>query len=244
MENKMRDYLLDIVQNTYGLGVIGLIKISGTEDKTTINAYDKENKTVVISGEFKSPHPDFIGTFGMPNLDRLNTILGIPEYKEDAKITVTRENDAPGGISFENKSGDFKNNYRFMQAAMVNQFLPDASMKPVKWGVDIVPSVASIQKLKFQSSAHSDANSFSARVDNGDLKFYFGDPSSHAGSFVFAAGCGGTLTKPLFLPTAVVNNIFSLAGDKTFKASDSGVAEITVDTGLTLYRYLIPSQSK
>ena len=241
----MRDHLLDIVQHTYGLGVINLIKITGTTTETNINAFDQQTKTVILNAEFKAPIAEFVGTFGMPNLDRLNTILNLPPYKDDAKITVTKQNDAPSGISFENKEGDFKNNYRFMGEAIINDQLKNVSMKrQVKWGVEIEPSNASIQKMKFQSSAHSDVTAFSTKVENGNLNFYFGDHSSHAGHFTFASGVSGSLSKQLYWPVAVVNSIFSLPGDKTFKVSDEGVAEITVDSGLATYRYLLPAQSK
>ena len=147
----MRDYLLDIVQHTYGLGVIDLIKITGTDSSTEINAFDQATKTVVLNAEFKKALPDFIGVFGMPNLDRLNTILNLPVYKEGAKIGVTTQkdsegNDVPSGINFENKDGDFKNNFRFMSTAVINDQLKTVKMKQVKWGVEIVPTAQSIQK--------------------------------------------------------------------------------------------------
>jgi hypothetical protein len=116
--------------------------------------------------------------------------------------------------------------------------------KQVKWNVDIVPSAVSIQKLKFQAMAHSDATTFSSKTENGDLKFFFGDHSSHAGSFVFAAGTGGSLSKQLHWPIGVINTILSLPGDKTFKISDEGVAEITVDSGIAVWHYLLPAQTK
>ena len=65
----MRDHLLDIVQHTHGLGVLPLIKVTGTTTATTINAFDKENRTVVLDAEFKAPIAEFVGTFGMSNLD-------------------------------------------------------------------------------------------------------------------------------------------------------------------------------
>lgn len=246
----MRDYLLDVVQHTFGLGgVINLIKINGTADTTSINAFDQATKTVVLNADFKNPIPDFIGTFGMPNLDRLNTILNLPPYKEDAKITITQQTaddgtKIPSGVQFENKDGDFKNNYRFMGETIINDQLKNVKMKQVKWNVEVVPTALSIQKLRFQSQAHSDATAFSSKVENGDLKFFFGDHSSHAGSFVFAAGVAGTLSKQLYWPVNVVNSILSLPGDKTFKISDEGVAEITVDSGLAVYHYMLPAQTK
>ena len=246
----MRDYLLDLVQHTYGLGVLNIIKVTGTDTETTVNSFDQQTKTVILNANFKQPIAEFVGTFGMPNLDRLNTILNIPEYREDAKITVSTQDDGagnkvPSGINFENKAGDFKNNYRFMSTAVINDQLKNVSMKKqIKWGVEVVPTVQSIQKLKFQSQAHSDATAFSTKTENGDLKIYFGDHSSHAGHFTFAAATSGSLSKQLFWPIGVVNSIFSLPGDKTFKISDEGVAEITVDSGLAVYHYMLPAQTK
>ena len=244
----MRDHLLDIVQHTYGLGVINMIKITGTATGTSVNAFDQATKTVVLNAEFKAPIAEFVGVFGMPNLDRLNTILNIPEYKEDAKINVAKQkdtegNDVPASINFENKTGDFKNSYRFMSTAVINDQLKNVKMKPVKWGVEIVPTAASIQKLKFQAMAHSDATTFSSKTENGELKFFFGDAASHAGSFTFAT-TSGSLSKQLNWPVNVVNSILSLPGDKEFKISDDGVAEITVDSGLAVYHYLLPAQTK
>ena len=244
----MRDYLLDIVQHTHGLGVISTIKVTGTDTGTSINAFDQATKTVVLNADFKAPIAEFVGVFGMPNLDRLNTILNIPEYKADAKITVAKQkdtegNDVPASINFENKTGDFKNSYRFMSTAVINDQLKNVKMKPVKWGVEIVPTAASIQKLKFQAMAHSDATTFSSKTENGELKFFFGDAASHAGSFTFAT-TSGSLSKQLNWPVNVVNSILSLPGDKEFKISDDGVAEIQVDSGLAVYHYLLPAQTK
>jgi len=246
----MRDHLLDIVQHTHGLGVLPLIKVTGTTTATTINAFDKENRTVVLDAEFKAPIAEFVGTFGMPNLDRLNTILNIPEYAEDAQITVSTKTDAngtviPTGIDFVNKTGDFRNNYRFMDEATVNTQSATVKLKAgVNWAVDIVPTVQSIQRLRFQSQAHSDSPSLSIKTENGNLVVNFGDASNHAGNFVFASGVKGTLTKPLNLPVSVVNSIFGLPGDKTFRLGNEGVAEITVDSGLAVYYYKLPSQQK
>jgi hypothetical protein len=244
----MIDHLKDIVQHTYGLGVINMLKVTGDATSTSINAFDQATKTVVLNAEFKAPIAEFQGVFGMPNLDRLNTILNIPEYKEGAKISINKStdsegNEVPSGVHFENKTGDFKNDYRFMTTAVINDQLKNVKMKQVKWGVEVTPSALSIQKLKFQSQAHSDATVFTSKTENGELKFFFGDVSSHAGSFTFEK-TSGTLAKQLHWPVAVVNSILSLPGDKTFKISDEGVAEITVDSGLAVYRYMLPAQTK
>jgi hypothetical protein len=243
----MQDYLKDIVQHTHGLGTIDLVKVTGTDTETRVIAL-AEDKTVVVDAVFKSAHPDFIGTFGMPNLAKLNTILGIPEYKEDAKLTITKQDrngeSVPVGIHFENKAGDFKNDYRFMTAEIINDKLKNQKMRPVKWNVDFAPSVQNIQRLRFQASANSDETTFTARTENGDLKFFFGDHASHAGNFVFQAGVTGTLSKSWSWPVGAVMAILALSGDKAFRISDEGAAQITVDSGVAVWNYTLPAQTK
>ena len=239
----MKDYLQDIVQHTHSLGIIDLVKIVGTESVTAIEAVGEE-RTVIVNAQFHNPVPEFIGTFGMPNLSKLNTILGIPEYKEDARLTITKKEDAPTGIHFENSSGDFKNDYRFMSAEIVNDQLKTVKFKGVRWGVEIGPSVAAIQRLKFQAQANSGETTFIAKTENNNLMFYFGDHSSHAGNFVFAHDVAGSLTKAWSWPLAAVISILSLSGDKMIRFSDEGAAQITVDSGLAIYNYILPAQTK
>jgi hypothetical protein len=243
----MQDYLKDIVQHTHGLGTIDLVKVIGDANETRIIAL-AEDKSAVVDATFKSAHPDFIGTFGMPNLAKLNTILGIPEYKEDAKLSITKQDrngeSVPVGIHFENKAGDFKNDYRFMTAEIINDKLKNQKMRPVKWNVDFAPTVQNIQRLRFQASANSDETTFTARTENGDLKFFFGDHASHAGNFVFQAGVSGTLTKSWSWPVAAIMAILALTGDKTFRISDEGAAQITVDSGIAVWNYTLPAQTK
>jgi len=243
----MKDYLQDLVQHTHSLGNIDLIKVTGDQNETVVNAI-AEDRSVVLEAKFKHAVPDFIGLFGMPNLGKLNTILNIPEYKEGAAITVTRQNrngtDVPTGVHFSNKTGDFNNDYRFMQAEVVTEKLKNVTFKGAKWVVDFMPSAASIQRMKFQASANSEILSFVTKTENGNLVFYFGDAASHAGSFVFEQHVSGKLSTNWAWPVGAVLNILGLPGDKTFKISDTGAAMITVDSGLADYSYIIPAQTK
>lgn len=239
----MKDYLQDIVQHTHSLGIIDLVKIVGTESVTAIEAVGEE-RTVIVNAQFHNPVPEFIGTFGMPNLSKLNTILGIPEYREDARLTITKKDEAPTGIHFENSSGDFKNDYRFMSAEIVNDQLKTVKFKGVRWGVEIEPSVAAIQRLKFQAQANSGETTFIAKTENNNLMFYFGDHSSHAGNFVFAHDVAGSLSKAWSWPLSAVISILSLSGDKMIRFSDEGAVQITVDSGLAIYNYILPAQTK
>jgi len=243
----MKDHLLDIVKNTHGLGNIDLVKIVGTAEETSIEAL-AEDRSVIVQAKLNGPVAEFVGTFGMPNLGKLSTILGIPEYKENAKISLTTQDKegatVPVGLHFENAAGDFKNDYRFMSQEVVSDKLKSVKMRAVNWGVEFEPTVAAIQKLKFQASANSEEMVFTVKKEADELKFYFGDHSTHAGNFVFHAGSGGALTKALSFPIAAIISILNLSGDKKFSLSDDGVAQITVNTGIATYNYLIPAQTK
>ncbi len=244
----MQDYLKDLVQHTHGLGNIELIKITGNDTETLINSI-AEDRSVILEAKFKNPVPEFVGTFGMPNLGKLNTILNIPEYKEGADITVTSVTNEDGtvqptGIAFKNSTGDFKNEFRFMKADVINDKLKAVKFRGVRWNVDIVPTVPSIQRLRFQSQANSEETTFTTKTENGALKIYFGDPNTHAGNFVFDNNVAGTLSKAWHWPVAAVLSILSLPGNKTFKISDEGAAMITVDSGIADYNYIIPAQTK
>ena len=242
----MKDILQDIVAHTHSLGFLNLVKVSA-EDTTQIDSM-AEDRSVILQAETHSPVAAFKGTFGMPNLDKLSLHLKNPEYQKDAKIEVVEAERngevVPTHIHFENEAGDFKNDYRFMASEIINEKLKTVKMRDVNWGIQFQPTVASIQRFKFMISANSEETTFIAKTDGTDLKFYFGDHSTHAGNFVFQHDVEGTATRGWAWPVEQVSKILSLGGDTTFKFSDDGVAEIVVDSGLAEYRYLLPAQSK
>jgi len=240
----MKDHLLDLVQHTYDLGCIDLIKIIGDDASTAINGL-AEDKSVVVEAKFHNPVADFAGTFGMPNLAKLKILLNLQEYKENAKIAMTKKSTgAPDGLNFENADGDFKNNYRFMAAEIVNEKLKTLKFKTPTWHIELAPTVAAIQRLRMQAQANAEETTFTAKTENGDLKFFFGDHSTHAGNFVFCPSVAGQLKRAWAWPVAQVLSIMSLVGDKTMRISDDGAMQITVDSGLAVYNYILPAQSK
>ena len=240
----MRDYLLDLVQHTHDLGCIDLIKIVG-DDKSTQIVGLAEDMSVVVEGEFKNPHPDFVGTFGMPNLSKLKILLSLQEYKENAKLSLSRRaGGEPDGINFENAVGDFKNNYRFMASDIVNDKLKTLKFKGVNWHITFEPTVAAIQRLRMQAQANSEELNFQVKTDGKDLKFFFGDHSTHSGNFVFQHDITGALKHAWSWPVSQVMSILSLTGDKTMQISDDGCMQITVNSGLAVYNYILPAQTK
>jgi hypothetical protein len=243
----MRDYLLDLVEHTHDLGCIDLVKITGTAKETVIDGI-AEDRSVVVQGRFLAPVADFIGTFGMPNLVKLKILLNLQEYRENADITVRRQErngeQAPVGLHFKNSAGDFKNDYRFMTAEIVAEKLKTAKFRGANWNIEFEPTIAGIQRMKMQAQANAEESTFQTRTEAGDLKFMFGDHSTHAGEFVFYPGVTGELKRAWSWPVKQVISILDLTGDKTVRISDDGAAQITVNSGIAEYNYILPAQTK
>lgn len=242
----MQDYLLDIVEHTVDIGCIDTVKIKGDDQKTLIYGIGAEN-VLILHGKFKSPIAEFIGTSGMPNLNKLKILLNLPIYKETPKVYVTQKEDTktPEFVHFENSTGDFHNSYRLMAKNVVDNLIPDSKFNEPKWDIDFVPSESSVHRLRMQLQANSDQPHFQAKTENGNLKFFFGNPSTHGGGFVFQPSVGYNLKRARSWPALQILSILGLVGDKRIRISDDGGAMIIdVDSGLAEYQYIIPAQSK
>jgi|TARA_B110000858_G_scaffold81500_1_gene94505 hypothetical protein len=243
----MKDILQDVVAKTHSLGFLSLVKVTSENEATTIESM-AEDRSVILSSETHTAVPEFKGTFGMPNLDKLALHLKNPEYQKDAKIAVVeaeRNGEViPTHIHFENTSGDFENDYRFMNKQIIEEKLKSVKFKGAAWNVTFQPSMASIQRMKLQSAAHSEEPTFNVSTKDGDLVFSFGDASTHAGNFVFQHGIEGTLAHSWSWPVAQVQSILNLDGNLTMSISDQGAMQISVDSGLAKYDYILPAQSK
>ncbi len=244
----MKDILQDIVSHTQNLGFLTTVKVTGTDKNTVINSM-ADDRSVIMEAETAAPYPDMIGVFGMPQLNKLKYLLDGNEYKENAKISITTAQrngeDIPVGIHFENKDGDFKNDYRFMNQEVINERMKTVKFRGVKWDVELEPTVASVQRFNFQAGAHNEHPTFLAKTDNGNLKFIFGDASTHAGEFIFAMGVTGKLDRGWTWPVLPILSILKIADVNNTKMSlsNEGAIQITLDSGLATYKYIIPAQA-
>jgi len=244
----MKSILQDIVAHTNKLGFLNIVKVTGTEQKTLIDSM-ADDRSVIMYAETANPHPDMIGTYGMPQLEKLRYLLDGKEYQDDAKIeVVTAERNGetiPVGLHFENKDGDFKNDYRFMNQDIINEKLKTVKFRGVKWHVEVEPTVSAIQRFQFQAGANTEHTTFLAKTDGGNLKFTFGDVSSHGGEFIFATDVVGNLTKGWTWPVNSVLSILKIADANNAKIgfSDEGAMQITLDSGIATYKYIIPAQA-
>jgi len=244
----MQQILKDIVSHTHNLGFLNIVKITGETGSTKIDSMS-DDRSVIMYGETSTPYADMEGIFGMPQLNKLKYLLDGAEYKEDAKIEVVKAErngvTIPVGIHFENKDGDFKNDYRFMNTEIINEKLKTVKFRGATWDVEVTPSIQAVQRFNFQAGANSEHTTFLAKTDGGNLKFIFGDQSAHGGEFVFATNIKGKLTRAHTWPVASILSILKIADVNNCKLSisDAGALQITMDSGLATYKYIIPAQA-
>jgi hypothetical protein len=249
----MIDYIKDIVKHCSPFGSLNLCKITGTPDSTTLLAVN-EKGSVVIRGTFHQPLHDFIGVFGLLELTHLNALLNIPEYSEGAKITLRKQMrngvEHLDGLNFENSNGDFNNFHRFVARSVVENKTREFKDLPLPApSLVFEPSVQSIQRLKFQAQAYSGDGLISVQSVRDELKFLFGDSSSHEGSYTFHKFTDNKSKLNHVYMWAVDNlqAVLGLPGDKEIsiiEVAPSALMIVKVDSGLGVYEYKFPSQSK
>ena len=214
----MKDILQDVVAHTHALGFLALVKVSNDEG-TAIDAM-AEDRSVILQGVTHTSVTESPRNISrMSNLDKLALHLKNPEYQKDAKIQVVKAErngeTIPTHIHFENAAGDFQNDYRFMNKAIIEEKLKTVKFKGAAWQVTFQTSMASIARMKLMSAAHAEEPTFNVMTKDGNLVFSFGDQSTHAGEFVFQHGVESNLAHTWSWPVAQVQAILGLDGDAT-----------------------------
>lgn len=244
----MQSLLKDIVAHTNKLGFLNIVKVTGDDEKTLIDSM-ADDRSVIMYAETATPYPQLHGTFGMPQLEKLRYLVEGKEYQEDAKIELVmgqrNGEDIPVGLHFENKDGDFKNDYRFMNQEIINEKLKTVKFRGVNWHVEVSPTVSAVQRFQFQAGANTEHTTFLAKTDGDKLIFTFGDQASHGGEFVFATGVTGKITKAWTWPVLPVLSILKIAdaNNATIGFSNDGAMQIVLDSGVVVYKYIIPAQA-
>lgn len=242
----MRDYLIDVVKHTLPLAAFNALRVDGSESATEISATES-NRQLVLKARLNVPIEEFQGTFGIPNLNQLNTILNIPEYDEDANIEIrTKEENntqVPFNIHFENKNGDFSNDFRLIGSRVIDSMEPPIRMMIDKWPVSFEPSVAAQQRFKYQLSANPDEKTTEFTVRDGAVKVTLGDGGSHSGGFQFHSGLDPKVKLKISVSSLFVAGVFAMSGDRTIHIGEHGMM-VSIDSGLATYDYVIPNITK
>lgn len=257
------NYLKDLVAHTSGLG-INSIKITGDGTNAIIEGSDETNKTLVIKGKFLKEVPEFEGVCGFNELELLTNYVNAYKHRDDTAVIVREDRTYPQVVTDDDGNdvlGDngepetesvtnnviteihfgrgtqMKNDYRVMDLRVLPtqpKFggLPwDVVVEPTKRGIDLLSTQAGFNAEKF----------FGLTVDDGTMYLTLGA----TGVIEFAYDVDGDITRAWTWEIKKVLDVLKLSSDAecTMSFSDRGALQITLNTGLAEYNYVIPAKA-
>lgn len=242
----MKDCLLDIIKHTISVSTIDIIKIESQEDRTVFSGLT-DDRQILLQAETILPVSGFTGTFGIPNIKKLQTILSLEPYKENASCVLEKnDKDEPTNLHFETDDGTFKNDHRFMSSAIIEQRLKTLTLaEEEKWSINITPTQDAIKRLQYQSII-SDEELVLIEVVDKLLIMKFGGPSTHAGEFVFSDNIDGPMPNGLYWLASAILPILKLreSEEVLVSFSERGLLRITAISSIGVYDYLLSPQTR
>jgi hypothetical protein len=246
----IKDSFKDILGHTHGLSFITDVKLTGEADKTRIEAI-AENKTVVLMGETKEPIADLTDhVVGLHRMSVLSGYISGPMFDTDeAEISIVEQTRGdktqPTEIKFDSKKGH-KAFYRFMGEEAASQ-IEMPKFKGVEWNVAFQPTLENLKELSyFAGILGSYEPSFEVHMTDGNLEFHIGTGASDRTVLPIASGLEGNLNTAHHYPLAQVLSILKLSDSEqcVIQFSDVGCMQITLDSGLGIYDYILPARMR
>jgi len=244
----MKDVIADVVKHTAGLGFIENVKVTGGDDETLLDAMDSE-RTVILKAKLHNAQPDFIGEFGLGNLGFLSGVSKLPNYagEESTVEVIKRERngaEAPDHLLFKDTSGN-TDRYRFMSKEIIDQTLQTVKFKGADWDVTFEPTKAKVSELTQVAGIYGGIEpNFTVKTEEGNLVITVGAADgSYTGRRTFAHNVDGDLNEGYAWPLAQVLAILKLgmSGTCVMQISKRGALQISVDSGIGKYDYILPA---
>ena len=247
-DNFIKDTLKDILRHTHNLGIFEMLKISGTIEQTDIVSVDTD-KVVIFIANTKTPVPEFVdATIGWNRLPVLDGYLKMFSEANDTVEVVTEERngeDAPTEIALKGEDGNTAN-FRLMPASIIDAQLGNIEYVGAEdYDVSIVPTQKNLKDLTAINSILGQYESmFTPKVEDGALYFHVGDQGGDRSKIKVSDVAGGELTREFNWPLDVVLKILRLGdgSNVALQIMNQGVLKITVDSGISEYKYYLPAQ--
>mgnify|MGYP000182646327 FL=1 len=245
-----RDVIQDIVKHTAGLGYISAVKITGNENETLLNAMDGD-RTVILKAKLHNAVTELSGEFGLGNLGFLAGVTALPNYQEkDATVDViSRERDGksePDHLLFKDPYGN-NDQYRFMSKEIVDQTLQTVRFKGADWDITFEPTKQKVNELQQVAAIYGAIEpNFTVKTEGSDLIVTVGaSDGSFTGKRTFASNIEGELKQGYAWPLAQVLSILKLGMDGAciMQISGKGALQISVDSGIAKYDYILPAMT-
>ena len=243
-----RDIVQDIVKHTAGLGFITSVKVTGTDESTTLDAMDAD-RTVILQAKLHNTVPEFNGEFGLGNLGFLAGVTALGNYQtDDATVDVVARDrngvSSPDHLMFKDSDGN-TDQYRFMSKEIIEQTLQTVKFKGVEWDVTLEPTKAKVNELQQVAGIYGGIEpNFTVKTEGSDLIVTVGAADgSFTGKRTFAQNVNGEITEGYAWPLAQVLAILKLgmSGTCVMQISKKGALMISVDSGIGKYDYILPA---
>tara|TARA_R110002074_G_scaffold118416_2_gene250979 strand:- start:543 stop:1292 length:750 start_codon:yes stop_codon:yes gene_type:complete len=243
-----RDVVQDIVKHTAGLGFITNVKVTGTDEATELDAMDAD-RTVILHATLHNAVADFKGEFGLGNLGFLAGVTALSNYQEDTASVevVSRERNGvqmPDHLMFKDADGN-TDQYRFMSKEIIEQTLQTVKFKGADWDVAFEPTKNKVAELNAIAGIYGGIEpNFTVKTEGTDLIITVGAPDgSFTGKRTFATNISGELNEGYAWPLAQVLAILKLgmSGACVMQISARGALQISVDSGIGKYDYILPA---
>jgi hypothetical protein len=243
-----RDIVQDIVKHTAGLGFITSVKVTGTDESTTLDAMDAD-RTVILQAKLHNTVEEFNGEFGLGNLGFLAGVTGLGNYQtDDATVEVVARDrngvSSPDHLMFRDADGN-TDQYRFMSKEIIEQTLQTVKFKGVEWDVTLEPTKAKVNELQQVAGIYGGIEpNFTVKTEGTDLIVTVGAADgSFTGKRTFAQNVNGEITEGYAWPLAQVLAILKLgmSGTCVMQISKKGALMISVDSGIGKYDYILPA---
>jgi len=257
------DYLRDMVKYTSRLG-FNAIELYDENGVINIEGSDENNKTLVLKGHFLKPVPEFDGKCGLGNVELLSNYVNAYDHRDDVATVVRKDvsvltevrdkddkilMDASGEpkmksttmnvveqIIFE-RGTQMKNDYRVMDIRMLTV---QPKFGGLPWDIEIEPTSHAIDLLATQTGFGAE-NHFGLSVIDKVLYLTFGSTAV----IEFAYDVEGEIEKPWEWDAKKILDVLKLSsGAKcSMHFSDKGALQITLNSGLAEYNYIIPAKA-
>lgn len=247
----MIDNLKEVLKHTHGLGFLNMVKLTGEEDSTKVEAI-ADDKTVVFYGTLNGTLEGLDeGVIGLARLPVLNGYINFAPFKEvGSKIEITTQErngkTVPAEMTFKSKDGH-KAYYRFMSGEMAEDQIKVPKFRGAEWDITYSPTKKNLQDLNYFSNILSsyEAN-FAVNVDSkGQMNLSIGADGGDRSFVPFASGIETKFNNSWKWPLAQVLSILKLgdSAEATMKfSSQSGALQIDVKTGMGEYSYILPAK--
>jgi hypothetical protein len=243
----MREQLVDVIKHTTGLGLVDALRSINDGDTSRFEAVDND-RTVIVTVDLKNPIEEFVGTFGMRNLNILQGFLSHVQYKVDGAKTEVIKAEREGlelveSIDFyAEKQKKPSASYRTLNEKLLQT---QPQLKVNKWDVSFVPNDSKVQEFaSLASILSSNENFFTIKAADDNVEFVIGNPNSsnHFSSMVFAENTKGTINSNMLWPITQFLTLLKVGKNENLKIDimNAGALKVSMENDIAVYSYILP----